>query len=198
VDSGNLTVTNGTGTGVLEVRCGQLIINGGILQADTLVMTNACGPFIRNGGTLIVSKVVLDPNLSALGDGIPNGWKQQYGFDPLDPTVANADSDGDGMSNLQEYLAGTDPTNSASAFRITSIIPQGDDILITWTAVTNKSYIVQVTTNTLDGSFTNAFLDLATVAVPAGPPITGTNHLDVGAVTNGESRFCRIKLVISP
>ena len=195
---GNLYVTNAAHTAFIDVRNGQLVLSGGVLQADTLVMTNGCGVFIRSGGTLIVSNVVLDPNLSALGDGIPNGWKQQYGFDPLDPAVANADPDGDGMSNLQEYLAGTDPTNSDSALRITSIVPQGDDILITWSAVTNESYIVQVTTNTLDGSFTNAFLDLATVAVPAAPPITETNYLDVGALTNDWSRFYRIRLATPP
>ncbi|MGD0651918.1 MAG: thrombospondin type 3 repeat-containing protein [Verrucomicrobiia bacterium] len=195
---GNLYVTNAAHTAFIDVRNGQLNLNGGVLQADKLVMTNACGVFVGGGGTLIVSNVVLDPNLSAIGDGIPNGWKQQYGFDPLDPTVADSDPDGDGMSNLQEYLVGTDPTNSASVFRITSILPEGNDILITWSAVTNKSYVVQVATNSFDGSYTNAFLDLATVAVPAAPPITETNYLDVGAVTNGESRFYRIKLVISP
>jgi hypothetical protein len=198
VAGGNLYVTNAAHNAFIDVRNGQLVLSGGVLQADTLVMTNACGLFIRNGGMLIVSNVVLDPNLSAIGDGIPNGWKQRYGFDPFDPTVASADPDGDGMSNLQEYLAGTDPTNSASVLRITSILPEGNDILITWSAVTNKTYVVQVATNSSDGSYTNAFTDLATVIVPAAPAITQTNYLDVGAATNGWSRFYRIRLATPP
>jgi hypothetical protein len=112
-----------------------------------------------------------------------------------DHSRATDDADGDGMSNLQEYLAGSDPTNSASVLRITAIGVVGDDIRVSWTAVTNKTYVVQVTTNFADGSFTNAFTDLATVVVPAAPPITGTNYLDFGAATNGPSRFYRIKLV---
>jgi hypothetical protein len=111
---------------------------------------------------------------------------------------ANGDYDGDGLSNLQEYLAGTDPTNSASALRITSILPEGDDLRITWSAVTNKTYVVQVATNSSDGSYTNAFTDLATVVVPAAPAITETNYLDVGAVTNDWSRFYRIRLATPP
>jgi T5SS/PEP-CTERM-associated repeat protein len=61
LDSGNLMVTN-NGTGVLEVRNGQLILNGGTLQVDTLVITNSCAEFVHTGGTLIVGNVVLDPN----------------------------------------------------------------------------------------------------------------------------------------
>ena len=35
------------------------------------------------------------------------------------------------MSNMQEFLAGTDPTNSASSFRIISVAPSGIDVLVT-------------------------------------------------------------------
>ena len=42
-------------------------------------------------------------------DGLPNGWEQQYGLDPLDPSDAVEDLDLDGLTNLQEYEADTDP-----------------------------------------------------------------------------------------
>jgi alpha-tubulin suppressor-like RCC1 family protein len=132
-------------------------------------------------------------------DGIPDSWMLQYFGHPTgqasDNSRAADDADGDGMSNLQEYPAGTNPINSASVLRITAIGAVGVDIRVSWTAVTNKTYVVQVTTNLADGSFTNAFTDLAAVVVPAAPPITGTNYLDFGAATNGPSRFYRIKLV---
>jgi hypothetical protein len=194
VAGGNLYVTNAAHNAFIDVRNGQLNLHGGVLQTDKLVMTNTCGLLVRDGGTLIVGSLLLNPNLSAIGDGIPNGWKQQHGLDPLDPTVASGDPDGDGFNTLQEYLAGTDPTNGASAFRIISILPEGNDFLITWMATTNKTYVVQVTTNPVDGSYTNAFTDLATVAVPLSPLITQTNYLDIGAVTNAASRFYRIRL----
>ena len=41
-------------------------------------------------------------------DKMPDAWEIQYGFDPLKDD-AFEDEDGDGLSNLDEYLAGTDP-----------------------------------------------------------------------------------------
>jgi hypothetical protein len=191
VSGGILYVTNAAHNAFIDVRKGQLNLNGGVILTDTLIMTNPCGLFVRSGGTLIVGTLVLDPNLDADGDGMPNGWEQTHGLDPLDASDANVDSDGDGFSNLQEYLAGTDPLNSASAFRITSILPEGNDLRITWSVSTGKTYTVQATTNLLGGSFTN----LATVIVPISPAVAETNYLDAGAVTNGELLFYKIRLV---
>ena len=42
-------------------------------------------------------------------DGIPDEAEKLYGFNPNDPTDAAKDFDGDGVSNLDEYKAGTDP-----------------------------------------------------------------------------------------
>ena len=43
-------------------------------------------------------------------DGIPDGWEILYGLNPLSNADAVSDSDGDGLSNLQEYTAGSVPT----------------------------------------------------------------------------------------
>ncbi|HOF41757.1 MAG TPA: dockerin type I domain-containing protein, partial [Candidatus Hydrogenedentes bacterium] len=43
------------------------------------------------------------------GDGMPDGWEVQYGLDPLDPADAGLDMNGNGMSNLDAYLAGEPP-----------------------------------------------------------------------------------------
>lgn len=52
-------------------------------------------------------------------DGLPDDWENFY-FGNLSQG-ANDDPDGDGASNLAEYLAGTNPNEAASVLRIVSI-----------------------------------------------------------------------------
>ena len=192
ITGGTLYVTNAACNAVLEVRSGTFTLGGGTILADILVVTNACARFIRNGGTMNVGTLVLDPNMSAVGDGIPNGWKQQHGLDPFDPNLGSEDADGDGMSNLQEYLAGTDPTNSASAFQITSLVATGFDISVTWTTGIGRTNALQATAAGDGGLYTNSFADIFTVTNAVG---NQTNYFDLGAVTNFPSRFYRVRLV---
>lgn len=45
-------------------------------------------------------------------DGIPTFYENRYAFlNPTDPSDASKDQDGDGLTNLEEFLAGTDPAN---------------------------------------------------------------------------------------
>jgi hypothetical protein len=42
-------------------------------------------------------------------DGMPDRWEQRFGLNPLDASDAVLDPDGDGQTNLQEFVAGTHP-----------------------------------------------------------------------------------------
>jgi len=52
------------------------------------------------------------PELDSDHDGMPDWWELKHGLNPHDPADANADKDGDGYTNLEEYLNGTDPTKA--------------------------------------------------------------------------------------
>jgi hypothetical protein len=56
-----------------------------------------------------------DPfNADSDGDGMPDGWEVLHELNPNDPSDADEDPDGDGLTNLDEYLYGTDPNNPDS------------------------------------------------------------------------------------
>ncbi|MEJ0091827.1 MAG: hypothetical protein WDM80_19020 [Limisphaerales bacterium] len=87
-------------------------------------------------------------------DGLPDDWEMFY-FGNLDQG-ANDDPDHDGVSNLAEYRAGTNPTRSDSAFYVKSSrnaalnwpnlpsrqpVVQFSDDLLNWQTVTNAVII---------------------------------------------------------
>jgi hypothetical protein len=88
------------------------------------------------------------------GDGIPDWWMMQYFGHPTgqagDLSRASDDADGDGASNLQEYLAGTNPTNPNSVFRLSAAATANSTVTLTWPAVSGKSYQIQYKTNLND------------------------------------------------
>jgi hypothetical protein len=94
------------------------------------------------------------------GDGIPDWWRLAYFDHPTgqagDLSRAQDDADGDGASNLAEYLAGTNPRDPQSVFKIVSISPAGSNVQVLWSARTNKTYQLQSRT-ALDqsGSWSN-------------------------------------------
>jgi Tol biopolymer transport system component len=93
-------------------------------------------------------------NVDSDGDGIPDWWMMQYFGHPTgqagDNSLASDDADGDGASNLQEYLAGTDPTNPNSVFRLSAAATANSTVTLTWPAVSGKSYQIQYKTNLND------------------------------------------------
>ncbi len=74
--------------------------------------------------------------VDADGDGMADEWEIFYGVD--DP---NGDADGDGDSNLKEYLNGTNPNNSASfRLRVIAIVRNGNDIVVTFNGVASRTF----------------------------------------------------------
>jgi PKD repeat protein/lysophospholipase L1-like esterase len=121
-------------------------------------------------------------------------WQIQYFGSITNPAAAaDADPDGDGQNNMAEFLAGTDPTNSASVFRITSIARQGQGFRITWTTGIGTTNALQVASGDACGGCSNNFIDLFDVTNTAATTIT---YLDAGAATNFPARYYRVRLVL--
>lgn len=67
---------------------------------------------------LIAPEGILCLGGDSVGDGIPDAWRKQFfggtGTTTNSQSCVACDPDGDGVTNLQEYQRGTDPTNPQS------------------------------------------------------------------------------------
>ena len=90
-----------------------------------------------------------------LRTGTYDAWKTIYfSADELNnETVCGEteDPDNDSASNYDEYIAGTDPKNSASRFHIVCDTADLSGITISWNAITGRVYDVYWSTNLMSG-----------------------------------------------
>jgi subtilisin family serine protease len=101
---------------------------------------------VHTGGRLNLQRIV-DSDLN----GLPDWWELQY-FGQLTGTSPTADPDHDGLNNLAEWLAGTNPTNAASGLRLTAVsVTNFNTVALSWPSVAGKNYFLARSTNLLAG-----------------------------------------------
>ena len=162
--------------------------DGGVSGYHVLIGTTPGGSNVFNGTVSSTSKLgsgsygqTLYARVSAVNNaGIEGAFGgNSAGAILLDP---NVDGDGDGMSNGDEAIAGTNPLDANSSLRIVSFSPAS---LLTWSSVSGRTYQVQATANLL----TN-FIPLSGVVTGLAPTAT---FLDTSA-TNSQ-RFYRVRVL---
>ena len=87
------------------------------VNADGVVTAQRSGAVLitaANEGAIAVVRLQVVTSGDSDGDGMPDDWEVRYGFDAANPADAYDDPDVDGLTNLQELLLGTDPTNRDS------------------------------------------------------------------------------------
>lgn len=87
------------------------------------------------------------------GDGMPDDWELRY-FTFLETLSATTDFDGDGLLDSEEFIAGTNPTNSLSGFSIDS------SGRIRFLSQPGRFYTLEHSTNLVGNSWNDAFSDL--------------------------------------
>jgi hypothetical protein len=115
-------------------------------------------------------------------DGLPDGWEIAHNLDANNPADAALDSDGDGMANWQEFVAGTDPMDPSSYLRI-DILGVGGGANISFGSISNKTYTLQYTDALTTGVWTRL------VDIPARTNNATETFFDSGYLTG---RYYRV------
>jgi hypothetical protein len=130
------------------------------------------------------------------GDGIPDSWMVEHfghaSASAEDNSQAQDDADQDGMSNLQEYLTGTDPLDPQSCLRLFAPVLSGAGKLqFSFVAVAGVGYTVQYSEALASGVW-HRLADL--------PPDTTTRVATVEDTDSANSfgRFYRVVTPIQP
>ena len=119
-------------------------------------------------------------------DGAPfQLWQlNSFGCILCPQAAVDADPDGDGQDNMTEYLAGTDPTNAASTFRVINIENTGDTVTLAWPTAPGRTNIVEAAAEAA-GGYSNVSPDIFTTG-------TSTNF---SLTTNAPNLYYRIKIL---
>lgn len=99
------------------------------------IITNEVGAASTRGAQLTVVS-------DADGDGLPDGWEVEHGFDLNNPADAGVDSDGDGLTNIEEYVGGSDPASAGSALGLQAVSVNGL-VSLEFFAEANRTYTIE-------------------------------------------------------
>lgn len=129
----------------------------GLGFSGTDFFTFACNSGYRDSN-LATGTVVVTARFST-GDGIPDWWRQYYfggdGKTTNSQSAATADPDGDGMNNMTEYIAGSNPLDGRSAVRVVSLDKKGNVVSIQFASELGQSFFLERTSDLVTGTWTN-------------------------------------------
>ena len=138
--------------------------NTGMHYLDISAAVNAQLSGVGNGDlALDVGESVTVTGIELMGRRTPDGLVIAVWADPPGAPAESVDTDGDGMPDVNEYVAGTSATDPGSSFRI-RLGPEGRSVQ--WDSQPNRTYKVLTSAN-LNQGFVTATDNIEGTGAPA-------------------------------
>jgi len=106
------------------------------------------------GGSTDTARIDFVLGADRNNDGIPDDWERAYllaaGKDPNGTLNPDEDFDSDGFTNIQEFVAGTDPTDPRSTLRLEIVNIENGYAELQFEAVSGCTYCISSSMNLKD------------------------------------------------
>ena len=113
------------------VRTGQVTTSAGNDIGDALRQVGYSPSVIESIANLVDKGIITDveqvggypaytgePYQDADDDGMPDAWETEHGLNPHDASDSSGDANGDGYTNIEDFLNGLDPTAAKTAWKV--------------------------------------------------------------------------------
>ena len=145
---------------------------------------------LDDGGSHFVATTQIAPGADTDTDGITDAWELEHAGN-LTTLTLDGDADGDGIPDVAEYAADSDPLNATdTGLRITDFAVSPDTTLVSlaWTSRLSRRYHIESTADLTAGVWTESTL----AEISPDSDATTTRDLSEPAATR---RFYRIRAV---
>lgn len=132
----------------------------------------------------------LDSGLDTDGDGIPDWWEYKMAGNLTTLSGAAADFDAEGLPDVAEYGADTDPLDASSLLTLVQIQRLNDSNRLTWTVEPTRLYRLEQAAALSNGT---VWADSVLGQMTPDPATTMTRDVVDSTAT---SRFYRVKAVV--
>ena len=142
-----------TGSPRVDLQSGQM--TGYVYSAN-------CGWIGLSNAWAMVQTDAIATGVDSDGNGLPDAWEiLNFGHTGVDP---NGDSDGDGVSNRQEYLAGSNPNNPSDKLAITSFSASAGakSVTVSWQSEATRRYYIETKQDLNSATWQDSGLGLIT------------------------------------
>ena len=169
---------NGSGDFAVAVHPVSPVVNGASTTLQVAFNPSSPGAkgatvqIINNDGNESLYEFAIRGNTDGDNDGLPDGWETQHNV-----TDPDADTDGDGMSNGDEFVAGTLPRDANSVFKIKSVQCDASGCEVFFDSITGRVYRVEYRDN-----FTDAWM-LVEQKTGTGSPLSVSDGSAAGEAT---------------